>query len=155
MSSPAKVKQLANLLARGRSLHYENARKLIRLPVQMPPRADLVYRAMQITVAFILMERRGYLDDSTHDAFTDATFAAVAGNHPGRVMRLVETYASVYGDPQRFVAATARDLAAALTGETREAFIVALRGTPGAVAKMTEFYVAQVFGDRELMQERS
>ena len=150
-----KVKQLVNLLTRGRSLHYDNARKLIRLPATLNARADLVYRAMQITVAFVLMERRRYLDDREHDAFTDAAFVAIADPHGDRVMRLVEGYARAYADPQEFVRVCVQDLAAALTGEVREDVVVALRGTPAAVVKLTEFYVAQVFGDRQLMRERS
>ncbi len=150
-----KVKQLANLFARGRALHYDNARRIIRLPPKLSLRADLVYRAMQITVAFVLMEQRRYLDETSHDAFTDAVFASVTGEHADRVMRLVEVYASVYADKQAFVATCARDLSAALTGEVNDAFVIALRGTPGAVAKMTEFYVAQVFNDQALMRARS
>ncbi len=151
----ARAKQLVNLLARGRTLHYGNARKLISLPAAAPPTAELVYRAMQVTVAFLLMERRGYLTAEEHDAFTDAVFGALAGPNGDRMMRLVEGYAAAFANPQTFIAKTARDLSAGLCGEVRDDLVRALAGTPPAVVKMTEFYVAQVFGDTELMRQHS
>jgi hypothetical protein len=159
--SDAKVKQLKNLLSRGRQLHWANAAKLARaqlrtrLPERPPPLADLVYMAVQLLMATDFIERRGYLQGAALDRFGAQLFASVAGEHLGRVHGLVSNYAGAFDDEDAFVGTVCRDLSHAMFGASTPERIEALSGTPRAMLKTTHLYCAQTFRDAEVIRRLS
>lgn len=148
-----KAKRLANLLKRGRLLHWQNARALaaarlgLRLPEAVMPRADLVYRTVQIVGAVRFVQARRYLAGAALDGFLGDVYDGVAGKDARRLEKLVEIYAGAFDDERRFSELVANDLAHALLGKASQAASAALSQTPGAVLKTTCLYCAEVFGD--------
>lgn len=160
--SGARVKQLANLLARGRQLHWANAVEIARRslpparwPEAPPPVVTLVYKGAQLCLATVSIESRGYLAGGALDAFSAALFRAVSGPELARVHRLAGTYAERLPEPSAFIALVARDLCHAMTRGTDEEHVRALSGAPLALRKTTQLYCAQVFGDAALMRQLS
>lgn len=155
------MKQLANLLSRGRQLHWSNAVKLAhaqadtRLPNDPPGIAVLVYQAVQLLIATDFIERRGYLRGPHLDKFGATLFQRVAGAHLARVHGLVQNYAAVFDDEAAFVGVVSRDLSHALFGRTDDARATLLAGTPRAMLKTTHLYCAQVFADAEIIRRLS
>lgn len=156
----ARVKQLANLLSRGRQLHWRNAVQIAErsLPPAHfqeapPPVVVLVYKGAQLCLATLSIESRGYLAGAALDSFSAALFRMVAGDQLARVHGLARAYAEQLADPPSFIGLVARDLCHAMTKSTDEEHIRALAGAPIAVRKMTQFYCAQVFGDAELVRK--
>jgi hypothetical protein len=156
--SDTRITRLTNLLARGRQLHWSNAKKLaagrlppIKWPSAPPGLVDLVYRAIQLLIATQFIEQRGYLSGSALDRFGAQLFGSVAGEHLARVHGLVSNYAGSFEDEQRFVQVVCTDLCHAMTGGAEPAHVAALAGTPRAMMKTTHLYCAQVFNDREVI----
>ncbi len=156
------VKQLANLLARGRMLHWGNAVQIARkaLPPARWPEAPpnvvtLVYKGAQLCLATASIESRGYLAGDALDRFAAELFRVVAGAELARVHGLARVYAEQLADPPSFIGLVARDLCHAMTRGTDEAHIRALAGAPLALRKTTQLYCAQVFGDAELVRKLS
>jgi hypothetical protein len=157
--SDTRVKQLTNLLSRGRQLHWQNAVKIAKAnfrprawPNNPPGLADLVYRAVQLLVATTFIEQRGYLSGKALDRFGAELFSAVAGDNLARVHGLVSNYAPSFHDEQQFIAMMCPDLCHAMTGGAAAKDVTALAGTPRAVMKTTQLYCAQVFNDREIIR---
>ena len=148
-----RAKRLANLLERGRRLHWQNARTLAstRLRTSLPERigfrADLVYRTIQLVGAIRFVEARGYLEGGALDAFLEALHDEVAGEDSVRIDRMLEVYAGAFHDERRFAEVVTTDLSHALFGKARPEARAALAQTPAAVLKTTCLYCAEVFGD--------
>lgn len=160
--SGTRVKQLTNLLSRGRQLHWQNAVQIARKslpparwPETPPPVVTLVYKGAQLCLATVSVESRGYLTGDALDRFSAELFRAVSGSDLARVHRLASTYAEHLGDPPSFIAVVARDLCHGMTRGTDEAHVRALSGAPLVLRKTTQLYCAQVFGDAELMRQLS
>lgn len=160
--SAARVKQLANLLARGRQLHWQNAVEIARRsmpparwPEAPPTVVTLVYKAAQLCLATASIESRAYLVGDALDAFSAELFRTVSGADLARVHRLASTYAERLVDPPSFIALVARDLCHAMTRGTDEDHVRALSGAPLALRKTTQLYCAQVFGDAALVRQLS
>lgn len=158
----ARVKQLANLLSRGRQLHWHNAVQIARQslpparwPEAPPPVVTLVYKGAQLCLATVSVEARGYLAGDALDQFSAGLFRAVSGADLARVHRLASTYAERLDDPRSFIAVVARDLCHAMTRGTDEEHVRALSGAPLALRKTTQLYCAQVFGDAALVRQLS
>lgn len=156
-----RVKRLANLLQRGRRLHWQNARALagarlgVRLPDAPLPRADLVYRTVQLVGAVRFIQARGYLRGPALDGFLGALYDEVAGRDAARVERLLEIYAGAFDDEARFAELVATDLCHALTGEVAASGVAALSSSPAAVLKTTCLYCAEAFGDQATVRALS
>ena len=156
MPSPdaAKLKRLSNLLKRGRSLHFDNARLLYKRATgasasnAMPPLADLVLRGAQLGVALIFLEDRGYLHDADYDAFTDALFAEVASGDDERLLPMVHNYGAA-ASQGRLGSVFADDLAASFRGGAKLSAAFARSGD--SVSKTTRLYVAMTFNDRAMV----
>lgn len=159
--SEVRVKQLSNLLSRGRQLHWRNAAKLARaqlktrLPDRAPPLADLVYKAVQLLMAVDFIERRGYFEGAALDAFGGQLFRRVAGDDLARVHGLVGNYSAVFHDEQAFIDTVCRDLSHGMFGGSSPERIEALSGTPRALLKTTHLYCAQTFRDTEVIRKLS
>lgn len=160
--SETRVKQLTNLLARGRQLHWQNAVQIAhkslppaRWPEAPPPVVTLVYKGAQLCLAAVSVESRGYLAGAALDRFSAELFRAVSGNDLARVHRLASSYAERLPDPPSFIALVARDLCHAMTRGTDEEHVRALSGAPLVLRKTTQLYCAQVFGDTALVRQLS
>lgn len=158
----ARVKQLANLLSRGRQLHWKNAVQIAerslppaRWAQTAPPVVTLVYKGAQLCLATLSVESRGYLDGDALDRFSAALFRTVSGDQLSRVHGLAQAYAERLYDPPSFIGLVARDLCHAMTRGTDEQHIRALAGAPLALRKTTQLYCAQVFGDGEMVRRLS
>jgi hypothetical protein len=158
--SAAKLKQLLNLLARGRALHWRNHVTIARrsfakkaYPADAPPLADFVYRGAQFLFCADLLSERAYLEDAATAAFAQELFHALAGANGQRFHGLVDNYAQVMGDDDALARTFARDLCAAMTGGTSPGEVQALLAASRAIKKMSQLYTAQAFGDRALMKK--
>lgn len=160
--SDARVKQLSNLLTRGRQLHWRNAVQIAQksLPPARwadtpPPVVTLVYKGAQLCLATASVESRGYLAGDALDRFGAELFRTVCGDQLPRVHKLAQGYASALVEPPRFIRLVARDLCHAMTKGLDEEHIQLLTGAPLALRKTTQLYCAQVFRDAALVQQLS
>ena len=157
----ARAGRLANLLSRGRSLHWDNAQTLVaarlgrRLPAAMPARAGLVYRTAQLVSAVRFIEGRRYLRGAALDDFLAALFVAVSGQDADRIERMVALYAASFDDEARYGQTVSTDLCHALFGAVQESVRALFVATPRAVHRTTCLYCAETFGDVATVQRLS
>lgn len=156
-----RVTRLVNLLARGRTLQFENTSVLVarvtRRHAGTRPNAltELVYTSTQLLFAFLFMEQRAYLDDAAHDPFTDAVFARATGRNAARAKTLLDTYAGALPDRARVGVLVADDLAASIMGAPAPEVARALANTARTLQKTSELYVAMTFDDAEMVRRLS
>lgn len=148
-----RARRLSNLLARGRALHWQNARVLVTRSTgaapqsMLPARADIVYRSAQILAAGRFIEVRRYLPEAALDGFFADLQTVASGPSSERVARLIEIYAACFEDEARFDATLTHDLSHALLGRVEPVLVAALRATPRALTRTTCLYCAEIFGD--------
>jgi phage gp46-like protein len=155
----ARVKRLANLLSRGRQLHWSNAVKIARAsftprewPHAPPPVVAMVYKSVQLLVATDFMGARGYLEGAALERFGAELFQLVSGKDLPRVHRLAQTYAAHLDNDASFQSVVAADLAAAMIGVAHEGAAQRLSGSPRAIRKTTQLYCAETFNDAAMVR---